>query len=55
MAVFEEHQQRTREPFFQLAHYREARPSLAGVERYGRRLWARYVLGLAGHCSQVTA
>ena len=32
MAVFEAHWERAREPFFQLAQYREARPSLAGVE-----------------------
>ncbi|MEP6871646.1 MAG: tRNA-dihydrouridine synthase, partial [Anaerolineaceae bacterium] len=32
MAVFEEHWERAREPFFQLAQYRESRPSLAGVE-----------------------
>ncbi|MEO6397020.1 MAG: tRNA-dihydrouridine synthase, partial [Tepidiformaceae bacterium] len=32
LAIFEAHWERAREPFLQVAHYREARPSLAGVE-----------------------
>ncbi|MBA4181254.1 MAG: tRNA dihydrouridine synthase DusB [Anaerolinea sp.] len=32
MAVFEEHWERAREPFLSMAHYRNARPALAGVE-----------------------